>query len=75
MPALSNLLHSRSTTDLTRQEALNDVIVGREDQAYDDLHAAEVLLQVREQQVQQAREAVEVERKQAADHLVVMQGL
>ncbi|WP_395692912.1 peptidoglycan DD-metalloendopeptidase family protein [Nocardioides sp.] len=73
--ALSSLLHSRSTTDLTRQEALNDVIVGREDQAYDDLHAAEVLLQVREQQVQQARDAVEVERKQAADHLVVMQGL
>ncbi len=35
--AFASLLHSQSTTDLTRQPALNDVIVGREDRAYDDL--------------------------------------
>jgi len=73
--AFASLLHSRSTTDLTRQEALNDAIVGREDQAYDDLHAAEVLLQVREDQVQTARDEVEVQRQEAADHLVLMQQL
>jgi len=55
-------------------EARN-VIVGREARAYDDLHAAEVLLQVREDQVEAARDDVEVERAAAAEHLVTMQGL
>jgi murein DD-endopeptidase MepM/ murein hydrolase activator NlpD len=73
--AFASLLKSQSTTDLTRQEALNDAIVGRESRAYDDLHAAEVLLQVRENQVQDARDEVEVQRQAAADHLVVMEQL
>ncbi|WP_028639003.1 M23 family metallopeptidase [Nocardioides sp. URHA0032] len=73
--AFMSLLKSQSTTDLTRQEALNDAIVGRESMAYDDLHAAEVLLQVRENQVQTARDDVEVQRQAAADHLVTMERL
>jgi len=73
--AFADLLRSRSTTDLTRQEALNDAIVGRQDQAYDDLRAAEVLLQVREDEVQQARDDVAVQRRQAAAHLVTMEAL
>lgn len=73
--ALASLMKSRSTTDLTRQEAFNDVVVGRQKQSYDDLRAAEVLLQVREDQVQEARDAVEVQRKAAAEHLVAMQKL
>ncbi|WP_028642977.1 M23 family metallopeptidase [Nocardioides sp. URHA0020] len=73
--AFSSLLKSRSTTDLTRQEAYNAAVVGREAYAYDDLHAAEVLLKVREGQVQDARDAVEVERRSAAEHLVTMQRL
>ena len=73
--AFSSLLNSRSTTDLTRQEAYNNAVVGRQAWAYDDLHAAEVLLQVRENQVRDARDDVEVERAAAADHLVTMQGL
>lgn len=73
--AFASLLRSQSTTDLTRQEALNDAIVGREARAYDDLHAAEVLLQVRENQVQAARDEVEVQRQAAADHLVTMEQL
>jgi murein DD-endopeptidase MepM/ murein hydrolase activator NlpD len=73
--AFSTLLESRTTADLTRQEALNDVIVGREARAYDDLHAAEVLLQVRENEVQAARDDVEVQRQAAADHLVTMEQL
>jgi murein DD-endopeptidase MepM/ murein hydrolase activator NlpD len=73
--AFASLLKSKSTTDLTRQEALNDAIVGRESRAYDDLHAAEVLLQVRENQVNDARDEVEVQRQAAADHLVVMEQL
>ena len=65
----------RLITDLTRQEALSDAIVGREARAYDDLHAAEVLLQVRENQVQDARDDVEVQRQAAAEHLVTMEQL
>ena len=45
--AFAGLLESQTTADLTRQMEFNDVVVGREDNAYDDLHAAEVLLQVR----------------------------
>ena len=70
--AFASLLHSQSTTDLTREQALNDVVVGRQDQAYDDLHAAEVLLQVRENEVQAARDEVDAQRQEAADHLVLM---
>ena len=73
--AFATLLQSESTTDLTRQEALNDVMVGREARAYDDLHAAEVLLQVRENEVQAARDDVEVQREAAAEHLVTMAAL
>ncbi|MGB0100204.1 MAG: peptidoglycan DD-metalloendopeptidase family protein [Nocardioides sp.] len=73
--AFATLLQSESTTDLTRQEALNDVIVGREAQAYDDLRAAEVLLQVRENEVEVARDDVEIQREEAAEHLVTMKAL
>ncbi|HYF72725.1 MAG TPA: peptidoglycan DD-metalloendopeptidase family protein [Nocardioides sp.] len=73
--AFATLLESRSTADLTRQSALNDVIVGREARAYDDLHAAEVLLQVRENEVQAARDDVELQREAAAERLVTMEGL
>jgi len=73
--AFATLLESRSTADLTRQSALNDVIVGREARAYDDLHAAEVLLQVRENEVQAAHDDVEVQREAAAEHLVTMEQL
>lgn len=73
--AFSTLLQADSTADLTRQEALNDAIVGREARAYDDLHAAEVLLQVRENEVESARDDVEGQRVDAAEHLVTMEAL
>lgn len=73
--AFATLLESQSTADLTRQSELSSVIVGREARAYDDLHAAEVLLEVRENQVQDARDEVEIQRQAAADHLVTMERL
>lgn len=73
--AFAALLDAQTPADLTRQMEARNVIVGREARAYDDLHAAEVLLQVREDQVQAARDEVEVEREAAADHLVTMEGL
>lgn len=73
--AFASFLNAKSTADLTMRDEAHDVIVGKQTAAYDDLHAAEVLLQVRETQVQQARDEVEVQRQAAADHLVTMQGL
>lgn len=73
--AFASLLASETTADLTRQEALNDAIVGREARAYDDLHAAEVLLSVRETEVELAHDDVEVRREEAAAHLVTMERL
>ena len=73
--AFSSMLESASTGDLTRQEELRDVIVGRETRAFDELQATKVLLEVRERQVEEARDAVAVRRQEAADNLVVKQQL
>ena len=73
--AFSSMLDAQSPADLTRRMEANNVIVGRETRAYDSLHAAEVLLQVREDEVQQARDEVEVQREAAARHLEVMRQL
>ncbi|MGH3362917.1 MAG: peptidoglycan DD-metalloendopeptidase family protein [Nocardioides sp.] len=73
--AFASLLNARTTADLTRQVEANDALVGRESHAYDDLRAAEVLLEVREKQVQEAKDEVAVQRADAAEHLVRMQGL
>ena len=73
--AFASLLDAQTPADLaTRMEARN-VIVGRETRAYDDLHAAEVLLEVRENEVQAAKDDVAVQRRAAAEHLVTMQQL
>ena len=63
-------MDAQSPEDLTRQAEARDVVVGRETRAYDDLHAAEVLLQVRETEVEAARDDVAVQRRAAAAHLV-----
>ena len=73
--AFSSLLDAESTEDLTRRDGLREVIVGQEARAYDELKAAEVLLQVQEQQVSAARDEVAAKRRAAADHLVLMQDL
>ena len=73
--AFSSLLDAVSPEDLTRRDGVRDVIVGQEARAYDELKAAEVLLEVREQQVSDARDDVAAQRRAAADHLVLMQEL
>lgn len=75
LTAFASLLKAESTADLTRQAAFNDVVVGREARAYDDLQAAEVLLEVRENEVEDARDDVEVNREEAAAHLRTMERL
>jgi murein DD-endopeptidase MepM/ murein hydrolase activator NlpD len=73
--AFSSLLDAQTPADLMRRMEANSVVVGGETRAYDALHAAEVLLEVRENQVASARDEVEVQRQAAADHLVLMKQL
>ncbi|MET0525571.1 MAG: peptidoglycan DD-metalloendopeptidase family protein [Nocardioides sp.] len=73
--AAASFLQAQTTEELTRQAEMQDVMVGKQTNAYDALHAAEVLLEVREQQVQDAKDAVAVQRREAAEHLVTMQAL
>ena len=73
--ALTSLLDSQTPEDLTRQAEVRNVVVSRESRAYDDLHAAEVLLAVRENEVENARDDVAVQRRAAAAHLVTMRTL
>ena len=71
--AFSALLDAQTPEDLIRQDSVRDVIVGRETRAYDDLSAAEVLLDVREGEVQDAKREVAAKARDAAAHVVVMQ--
>ncbi len=73
--AFSSLIDAESTEELTRRDGVRDVIVGQEARAYDELKAAEVLLQVQEEQVATARDDVAAKRQAAADHLTLMQQL
>ena len=73
--AFSSLLDADSTEDLTRRDGVRDVVIGQEAREYDELKAAEVLLEVREDQVADARDDVAVKREAAAEHLVLMQSL
>ena len=73
--AFASLLDAQTTDDLTRRLEARNVMVGRETRAYDELHAAEVLLQVRESEVDAARQDVAEQREAAAERLVTMKGL
>lgn len=73
--AFASLLNAETSSDLTRRDEVQNVIVGRETTAYDDLRAAEVLLEVRQDQVADAKDEVAAQRKAAAEHLVTMKGL
>lgn len=73
--AFASILNAETPADLTSRMKATDVIVGRETRAYDDLHAAEVLLQVQENEVEAAKEGVADQRRDAAEHLDTMRAL
>ncbi len=73
--AIGSLMDAQSPADLTRQHEANSSIMDKQSNAYDDLHAAEVLLKVHENEVQEATADVAEKRQEAADHLVEMQQL
>ncbi len=73
--AFTSILNAQTPADITRQREANSSLVDKQDNAYDDLRAAEVLLEVHEEEVAEATAEVAEKRQAAADHLVEMQGL
>ena len=73
--ALSGYLGAQSPSDLIRHEEYADSAAAKQHGIFDDLIAAEVLLQVREDEVTAARDDVADRRAQAADNLATMQQL
>ena len=73
--SLSGYLGAQAPSDLIRHEEYADSAAAKQGGIFDDLTAAEVLLQVREDEVAQARDAVADRRAEAADNLVAMQTL
>lgn len=68
--AFASLLDAQSAQDLSRRAEVNEAIVDSQSRDYDKLQAAEVLLEVREDQVAAARDDVAVKREAAAENLV-----
>jgi murein DD-endopeptidase MepM/ murein hydrolase activator NlpD len=70
LQAFSSMLQAEDAADLTWTQEGQSVMVGRETRAYDQLRAAEVLLEVRQAQLADAEAEVAVRREEAAEHLV-----
>jgi murein DD-endopeptidase MepM/ murein hydrolase activator NlpD len=73
--AFGALMHAESPEDIARQQEFNDTVLSSQSAQYQSLRTSEVLLKVRAKDVKKATDAVAVQRQQAADHLVVVQGL
>jgi murein DD-endopeptidase MepM/ murein hydrolase activator NlpD len=73
--AFTSILNAQTPADITRQREANSSLVQRQDNQYDDLRAAEVLLKVHEDEVQEATADVAEKRQEAADHLLEMRAL
>lgn len=73
--AFASLMDAESAQDLTRRAEVNQAMVDKQARDYDRLQAAEVLLEVREAQVTEARDDVAVQREQAAANLAETQAL
>jgi murein DD-endopeptidase MepM/ murein hydrolase activator NlpD len=73
--AFTSILNAQTTADITRQREANSSLVQRQDNQYDDLRAAEVLLKVHENEVEEATADVAEKRREAADHLAEVEAL
>lgn len=73
--AFTSLMNAEDPADLTLRTEAHSVIVSGQSGTYDDLSAAEVLLEVRETEVEEARDEVAQRRAEAADHLDDMEAL
>ncbi len=72
---LAALLNSTTPAELTSEAQTGDVVVENNVQALDELRAAEVLLQVREQRVEDAKADTAAKRREAAQQLAEKQRL
>lgn len=73
--SLSGYLGAQSPSDLIRHEEYAESAAAKQSGIFEDLIAAEVLLQVREDEVEAARNDVATRRAEAADNLATMQRL
>ncbi|KRF19387.1 hypothetical protein ASG90_20450 [Nocardioides sp. Soil797] len=75
LASFSSLLNAEDPTDITRTLATQDSLVSDETQALDELKAAKILLGVRENNVEEKKDAVATKRAAAAENLELMQDL
>ena len=73
--AFASLMDADSPEDLMRRMEATDSVVGSQDRAYDGLHEAEILLRVREGEVEVAKQDMAVRRADAAANLVRVRDL
>ena len=70
--AFTAILNSKTPADLTHEMEARQVMVGTQTRVYDELRATEVLLQVQEDQVAEAKRETAQRRQEAAEHLATM---
>lgn len=73
--AFASLMEAESAQDLNRRAEVNEAMIDKQTRDYDQLQAAEVLLEVHENQVAAARDDVAAKRQQAAANLAETQQL
>ncbi|MCD4533948.1 peptidoglycan DD-metalloendopeptidase family protein [Nocardioides sp. cx-169] len=73
--AFASLMAAKTPEDVVRQMGATDAIVGRQDRAYAGLHAAEIVLQAREDRVEAAKLDMETKRADAATNLAAVREL
>jgi murein DD-endopeptidase MepM/ murein hydrolase activator NlpD len=75
LQAFASMLQAKNTADLTWSQEGENVIVGGQTRAYDDLRASEVMLKVKEKNLADAEAEVATRTQQAADQVTKTRGL
>jgi murein DD-endopeptidase MepM/ murein hydrolase activator NlpD len=75
LQAFASMLQAKNTADLTWSQEGENVIVGGQTMAYDNLRAAEVMLKVKEQNLADAAAEVATKTQQAHDQVTKTRGL
>lgn len=75
LTAFASYIDAKSPTDLMRRMATEKAVVGHQTSVYADLDEAETLLAAQQDKVEDAKDKVADRRREAADHLLVVQGL
>lgn len=73
--AVEGLMNAETAQDLLLGDIAQEAMIGDQAMTYDELRAALVLLEVREAEVERARNDVARKREEAAEHLEVVTGI